>query len=157
MEKIIFNQFDIDTVQQLADVVKKNELSEITIVDGGKSITIKGKKFLAPQIMSVPSGIPQSHPSAAAMSANEGEQSAALVKGKAIVSPIVGTFYSSPSPDKAPFVKVGDKISEGDVVCIVESMKVMNEILAEFGGTVSEICVNNGDAVEFGQNLIIVE
>ena len=77
--------------------------------------------------------------------------------GKSIKSPIVGTFYSAPSPTKPPFVKVGDKVSEGDTVCIVESMKVMNEIQADISGTVKSIAVKDGEAVEFGQPLIIIE
>ncbi len=76
---------------------------------------------------------------------------------KSITSPIVGTFYAAPAPDKAPFVKVGDRINEGDTVCIVESMKVMNEIQADKSGTVSAIAVKDGEAVEFGQPLIILE
>ena len=77
--------------------------------------------------------------------------------GKSIKSPIVGTFYSAPSPTKPPFVKVGDKVNEGDTVCIVESMKVMNEIQADISGTVKSIAVKDGEAVEFGQPLIIIE
>ena len=77
--------------------------------------------------------------------------------GKSIKSPIVGTFYSASSPTKPPFVKVGDKVNEGDTVCIVESMKVMNEIQADISGTVKSIAVKDGEAVEFGQPLIIIE
>ena len=77
--------------------------------------------------------------------------------GKSIKSPIVGTFYSAPSPTKPPFVKVGDKVNEGDTVCIIESMKVMNEIQADISGTVKSIAVKDGEAVEFGQPLIIIE
>ena len=82
---------------------------------------------------------------------------AAADTGKSIKSPIVGTFYSAPSPTKPPFVKVGDKVNEGDTVCIVESMKVMNEIQADISGTVKSIAVKDGEAVEFGQPLIIIE
>ena len=81
----------------------------------------------------------------------------ATANTKSITSPIVGTFYSAPSPTKPPFVKVGDKVNEGDVVCIVESMKVMNEIQADVSGVVKEIAASDGEAVEFGQPLIILE
>ena len=73
---------------------------------------------------------------------------------KVIKSPMVGTFYASSAPDKAPYVKVGDKIHKGQVVCIVEAMKLMNEIESEFDGEVVEICVNNEDVVEYGSPLI---
>ena len=72
---------------------------------------------------------------------------------KEIKSPMVGTFYSKPSPDKEAFVKVGDKVKKGQVVCIIEAMKLMNEIEAEFDGEVVEVCLNNGDAVEYGKSL----
>ena len=72
---------------------------------------------------------------------------------KEIKSPMVGTFYSKPSPDKEAFVKVGDKVKKGQVVCIIEAMKLMNEIEAEFDGEVVEVCLNDGDAVEYGKPL----
>ena len=72
---------------------------------------------------------------------------------KEIKSPMVGTFYSKPSPDKEAFVKVGDKVKKGQVVCIIEAMKLMNEIEAEFDGEVVEVCLNDGDSVEYGKTL----
>ena len=78
-------------------------------------------------------------------------------KGKPLTSPMVGTFYSAPSPDAEPFVKVGQTVKEGDVVCIVEAMKLMNEIESEFSGKITEICVQDGQPVEFGQVLMYVE
>ena len=77
--------------------------------------------------------------------------------GNAIVSPIVGTFYAAPGPDKDPFVKVGQHIAEGDIVFIIESMKVMNEVPADKSGTVVEILVENGEGVEFGQPILRLE
>ncbi|MDE6732774.1 MAG: acetyl-CoA carboxylase biotin carboxyl carrier protein, partial [Oscillospiraceae bacterium] len=78
-------------------------------------------------------------------------------KGNFITSPIIGTFYTSPSPEKPCFVKVGDTVNAGDVVCIIESMKLMNEITSEFSGRVAEVYVNNADSVEFGQKLFRIE
>ena len=92
----------------------------------------------------------QSAPAAAAKPVEE-------AKGNFITSPIVGTFYSSPAPEKPAYVKVGDSINAGDVVCIIESMKLMNEINSEFSGKVAEILVNNGEPVEFGQKLMRIE
>ena len=82
---------------------------------------------------------------------------AAAVSGTKVTAPIVGTFYAAPSPDSKPFVKVGDRIKKGDVIFIIESMKVMSEVPSEFDGVVKEICVNNGDAVEFGQTVMVLE
>ena len=78
-------------------------------------------------------------------------------QGKAITSPMVGTFYSAPSPEDAPFVEIGSEVKAGDVVCIIEAMKLMNEIKSEQEGKVVKICVKNGDPVEFGQVLMYVE
>lgn len=72
---------------------------------------------------------------------------------KIVKSPMVGTFYSSPAPDKPPFVKVGDKVSKGQVLCVVEAMKLMNEIESEYDGEIAEICINNEDMVEYGTPL----
>ena len=81
----------------------------------------------------------------------------AAVSGTQVTAPIVGTFYAAPSPDSKPFVKVGDRVKKGDVIFIIESMKVMSEVPSEFDGVVKEICVQNGDAVEFGQTVMILE
>lgn len=75
------------------------------------------------------------------------------IKGKYVTSPMVGTFYSAPSPEDAPFVKVGDRVEEGTVVCIVEAMKVMNEVKAGMSGTVAEVCLDSGHPVEFATKL----
>jgi acetyl-CoA carboxylase biotin carboxyl carrier protein len=75
-------------------------------------------------------------------------------EGKYVTSPMVGTFYSSPSPDDAPFVKVGDRVDENTVVCIIEAMKVMNEVKAGASGTIAEICVENGHPLEFGSKIL---
>ena len=77
--------------------------------------------------------------------------------GNVVKSPVVGTYYSAPAPDKDPFVKVGSTVKKGDVIMIIESMKLMNEIQSEFDGTVKEILVRNGDAVEYDQPIMIIE
>ena len=77
--------------------------------------------------------------------------------GKAITSPMVGTFYMAPSPEAAPFVEIGSEVKVGDIVCIIEAMKLMNEIKSEEAGKIVKICVKNGDPVEFGQVLMYVE
>ena len=80
-----------------------------------------------------------------------------LSKGTPVKAPIVGTFYASSSPDAAPYVKVGDTVAAGQVLCIIEAMKLMNEIEAEQGGTIREILVKNAEPVEYGQTLFIIE
>ena len=87
----------------------------------------------------------------------EEEKAAEEISGKKLVSPMVGTFYSAAGPDKAPFVKVGDKVKKGQTVCIIEAMKLMNEIEAEHEGEIVKILVNNEQMVEFGQPMFIVK
>ena len=134
---------DLETISKLADIVNDKELSEITITANEQTITIKGKKTVpvSPPVMGAPV-FP------AADEANGGN----IVK-----SPIVGTYYRSPSPDKPPFVKVGDKVKKGDVIMIIESMKLMNEVQSEFDGVVERILVADGQAVEFDQPIMIIK
>ena len=144
--------FDLETIAKLADIVKEKELGEITVSTGEKSITVKGRKC-PPMPPMPPMGMPAPAGSAPAAAAKPVEEA----KGNIITSPIVGTFYSSPAPEKPAYVKVGDSVNAGDVVCIIESMKLMNEINSEFSGKVAEILVNNGEPVEFGQKLMRIE
>ena len=108
----------------------------------------------APAVAAAPQVAPaaQAPVSAPAPAAKEAE-----VKGKAITSPMVGTFYAASSPDATPFVEIGSTVNVGDVVCIIEAMKLMNEIKAEQAGKVVQICVKNGDPIEYGQVLMYVE
>lgn len=146
-------KFDIEYVEKLAKVLAENSLTEISLEDGDQAITLRKELMAvaaapvaaAPQV-SAPA--PSAAPSVAAEPAK---------KGKPLASPMVGTFYSAPSPDAKPFVEVGQSISQGDVVCIVEAMKLMNEIESEFSGKIVEICVKDGQPVEFGQVLMYVE
>ena len=97
----------------------------------------------------------------AAAGANTAEAAAAgqaaKLTGKVVKSPLVGTFYAAPAEDAAPYVKVGDTVKEGQILAIVEAMKLMNEIESEYSGTISEILVENGEAVEYGQPLFVIE
>ena len=107
----------------------------------------------APAVAAAPQAAPAAPQAASAPAPAAKEE----VKGKAITSPMVGTFYAASSPDAAPFVEVGSTVNVGDVVCIIEAMKLMNEIKAEQAGKVTQICVKNGDPIEFGQVLMYVE
>ena len=156
MSEKIYNMVDLETIEKLADIVAAKELGEITIADGEKYITVKGKKCPPPM---PPMGVPMAAPAAAPAAAASAPVPAAEEKplsGKIIKSPIVGTFYASPSPDQPPFVQVGDTVKKGDVIMIIESMKLMNEVQSDMDGTVQEILVKNGEAVEYDQPLMIL-
>ena len=151
-------KFDTDYIEKLAKIIADNELTEISMEDGDQAITIR--KDL-PEVIGA--GFPVAAPvqtapvSAGTASSQPAETAKEIKRGNAIVSPMVGMFYAKPSPDEEPFVKVGDTISEGDVVCIIEAMKLMNEIESEFSGKIVEICVADGEPVEYGQTLMYVE
>lgn len=147
-------KFDIEYVEKLAKVLADNSLTEISLEDGEQAITLR--KDLVMTGAPVQTAVPQAAAPVPAVSAQE-QPAEQAKKGKPITSPMVGTFYSAPSPDAKPFVEVGQTISQGDVVCIVEAMKLMNEIEAECSGKIVEICVKDGQPVEFGQVLMYVE
>ncbi len=143
-------KFDTDYIEKLADIITDKGLTEISLEDGNQAITIRKEVFaVAPQVAAAPQTTVQSPVESAKLAEQH--------KGQPIVSPMVGTFYKASSPDAKPFVEVGQTISKGDVVCIVEAMKLMNEIESEFSGKVLEICVEDGQPVEFGQVLMYVE
>jgi acetyl-CoA carboxylase biotin carboxyl carrier protein len=133
--------------------LKENELTEISLEDSDCAITIRKDVVVAQGAAMAPvvSQVPVAAQKAAEAPAQE------VKKGTPITSPMVGTFYTSPSPDAKPFVTVGQTINKGDKVCIIEAMKLMNEIEAEVAGKIVEICVQDGQPVEFGQVLMYVE
>ncbi len=152
--------FECDYIEKLAKLVSDNQLSEITLEDGDKAITIKkgvqGAVVMQPAVptaVSAPAqaSTPASDAAPAAPKAND------TPKGTPITSPMVGAFYAAPSPGSEPYVKVGDVVKVGQVVCIVEAMKLMNEIESEVSGKVVQICVEDGQSVEYGQVLMYVE
>jgi len=148
----------IECVEALAKIVKDNDLAKIKISTEDIDIVIEGKKCAPMTAVAMPAMAPVAAPAAAqAAPAPAAEAASEAVSGNIVTSPIIGTFYAAPSPDKPPFVKVGDTVNAGDVVCIIESMKLMNEINCEFSGKVAEIYVNNGEAVEYGHKLMRIE
>lgn len=141
-------------IQDLAELLKENELTEISVKDGEKEIVLKKEKEI------VAGGVSPTVVSASIPAASGAEAFVCTPiekKGKPITSPMVGTFYKAPSPDAKPFVELGSIVEEGQVVCIIEAMKLMNEIEADASGKVVEICVEDGQPVEFGQVLMYVE
>lgn len=147
--------FETEYIEQLAKIITANDLTEISLEDGDQAITIR--KDLPEVVSAVVPTAPASVPSAPASAQVTTEAKPAEKKGTAIVSPMVGTFYSKPSPDSEAFVKLGDTVQAGDVVCIVEAMKMMNQIESEVAGKIVEICVSDGEPVEYGQPLMYVE
>ncbi|MFA7676901.1 MAG: acetyl-CoA carboxylase biotin carboxyl carrier protein [Candidatus Omnitrophota bacterium] len=133
-----------DKLKKFIKFMEENNLSELEIEEEGKRIRLK--KNIA-EIAQVAAAIP------AQPSAKEEVQD----KTVEIKSPMVGTFYRAPSPGAKPYVEIGQIIKPGDVVCIVEAMKLMNEIKAEFTGRIVKIPVENGEPVEFGQSLFMIE
>jgi len=153
---------DIRKLKELVRLMVANDLTELDLRDSEEQVTLRRHNLNhAPQVLhhaaqpvmaapppvAVTSG-PDAAPPAEAESEAEG-----LVR---IESPMVGTCYSAPSPDAAPFVKAGDRVDTETVVCLVEAMKIFNEIKAECGGVIEKALVNSGDAVEFGQPLFLV-
>lgn len=150
--------FDVRKVRRLVELMHEYDLAEIDLRQADQRICLK--KGGEAEVVGVPAYQPApvatpapAAPAAAAPPANE----ASDANAKFIRSPIVGTFYSSPSPDSAPFVKVGDQVGPETTVCIVEAMKVFNEVPAECSGKILAVLVQSGDPVEFGQPLFKVE
>lgn len=148
---------DRKTIEDLIKMMVDHEIVELDVADGEQSVTIRrAGAFGAPQVISSPPAAPaplQPQGAASAPSAEYARPAGGGAEGQVIKSPMVGTFYSRPNPDAEPFISVGSKISDATVVCLIEAMKVFNEIKAECKGTVAEVMVNDGDAVEYGQPL----
>jgi acetyl-CoA carboxylase biotin carboxyl carrier protein len=149
---------DIKEIRTLIDLMKKNGVAVFKMEREGFKITLKtaeatvSHSIVASQPVvsfSEPAALPSAPAAAPAASAAAPKPAAA--GGIEIKSPMVGTFYSAPSPDAPPFVSVGQEVTPDTVVCIIEAMKVMNEVKAEVAGTVTEICAENGKSVQFGQ------
>ncbi|MBR7156236.1 MAG: acetyl-CoA carboxylase biotin carboxyl carrier protein [Lentisphaeria bacterium] len=148
---------DFKEIRQLVSLMGEYNLTEVTIESEGTNICLRrgGAVEAVPVQLPVQMPVMQSVP---AVSAAAPEVPAApAAKAETIDSPLVGSFYRSPSPDAAPFVQVGDRVNEETVVCIIEAMKVMNEIKAEKSGVIKEILVDNGQPVEFGQPIFVIE
>ncbi len=156
---------DIKFVQQIVTMVEKSDVHEIELESKGVKIrvtknssgqTMPSYPMMMPQTMYAPQAPIQSAPppvAAPVPAAAAGVEK----KYKEVKSPIVGTFYRSPSPDSEPYAEVGSQIKAGTVLCIVEAMKLMNEIEADFAGTIVKVCVENGKPVEYNQVLFLVE
>lgn len=148
---------DIRKLKELVRLMVENELSELDLKDQEETVTIKRGISGLPMV-AAPAPLAMARPAAAPADGEAGEAAATASDAGliAIESPMVGTFYSSANPESAPFVQVGASVSAGTVVCLIEAMKVFNEIKSEVAGTVERVLVNSGDAVEFGQKMFMV-
>ena len=150
---------DLEEIKQIIALMKRNELTEFELEREGSKIRIKRGPNGAAQFDTVPVVALPAQPApliAAPAAAPSAPNAGAAVDSAEIKSPMVGTFYRSPSPEAAPFIEVGAAVTEETVVCIIEAMKVMNEIKAEVKGVIVEVLVENGKAVEFGQPMFRV-
>jgi acetyl-CoA carboxylase biotin carboxyl carrier protein len=151
---------DIRKIKKLIDLIQESDVAEIEIKEGEESVRISRASATAPIMMASPA-MQQYAPAplAAAPVAAPAtiEAPAAANFDKAVKSPMVGTFYRSSSPESASFVEVGQSVAAGDVICIIEAMKMFNQIESDRSGTVKAILVENGNPVEFGEPLVIIE
>lgn len=143
-------QDDLKKVRELIELMKENDLIEVEVASGDNKIHLKRPGAMIQQMPVTAPVMPAPATPAPVSQATPTADTSGLVE---IKSPIVGTFYAAPSPDSDPFVKTGDIVDTETVVCIVEAMKVMNEIKAETAGTIVEICIKDGQSVEYGQIL----
>ena len=152
---------DLRKLKTLIDLVAESGISEVEVTEENDKVRIVNKPqavtVAAPVAVAAPApvvaqtAVPAAPEAAAPAPAPEPGS-----EGKTVTSPMVGTFYRAPNPGAEPFVKVGDHVEVGQTLCIIEAMKLLNEIEAEYSGTVKEICVDNAQPVEFGQPLFII-
>ncbi|MCW8932917.1 MAG: acetyl-CoA carboxylase biotin carboxyl carrier protein [Gammaproteobacteria bacterium] len=150
---------DIRKIKKLIELLDESGVAEIEIHEGEESVRISRNSPApaAPAIMHMPqeayapAPAPIAAPTEAAIAAPE------TITGHEVKAPMVGTYYSAPSPGAAAFIEIGKKVSKGDTICIIEAMKLLNQIEADVSGTVKAICVENGEPLEYGQAICIIE
>ncbi len=155
---------DIRKVKKLIELLDESGLAEIEITEGDQSVRISRNSsgiaapapIYAPPVQAA-APPPSSAAPAPAAAAPAAPDAADDTEGFEVTAPMVGSFFSAASPGAAPFVQVGDQVNEGDTLCIIEAMKMMNQIEAEVSGTIKSILVQNGDPVEYGQILFVID
>mgnify|MGYP002520570039 FL=1 len=145
---------DIKYIEKLAKLIKENQLTELSVKDGEQTVTLKKEAGKAVEVAQV---MPQIQKPQPVQPKEEKVEAPAKKSDKVIKSPMVGTFYKAPAAGAPPFVEVGGLVAQGEVVCIIEAMKLMNEIESDFSGKIVEICVEDGQPVEYGQPLMYIE
>lgn len=148
---------DIRKVKKLIELLEESGVAEIEIHEGEESVRISRQAAgvqMYPQMAMLPQAAPAAAPAAVAA---EAAPSPALPAGHTVTSPMVGTFYRSSSPGASPFVEIGSQVSAGDTLCIIEAMKMLNQIEADKSGRIVAILVDNAEPVEYGQALFVIE
>ena len=146
---------DLRKLKTLIDLVSESNVSELEITEAeGKVRIVKSGTAVVQQFVAAPVQAPVA---AAAAPVAELPAPAAVPSGHTVKSPMVGTFYRASSPGAKPFVEVGSQVKEGETICIIEAMKILNEIEADKSGTITQILCENGQAVEFGQPMFVIE
>ena len=149
---------DIRKIKKLIELLEESNLTEIEIVEGEESVrlTRAAMAIAAPAQNLAVQPIPAQQPAASADTPAVPEDEESIPDGELVRAPMVGTFYASSSPEAAPFVDMGQQIAVGDTLCIIEAMKMFNQIESDFSGTVVAILVDNGQPVEFDQPLFVI-
>lgn len=143
----------IEEIKELIQALEDSSLTSLEISQGETSVKLEKNYSFSPSPILQAAPVTMELPVQAVPSVLVQSTETVQPKGKAVTCPLVGVFYAAPSPNDAPFVSVGDSVKKGDILCIVEAMKLMNEITAEQDGIITEICVENGQVVEYGQPL----
>lgn len=139
---------NIEEIQKLAEIMSQNGLTRMEFEESGKKLSLEREQ--PAQVLAQPVAMAQ--PAAVPPQVSKQEKTPAAA-ASVVASPMVGMFYDSPSPEAEPYVKVGSKVKKGDVLCVIEAMKLLNEITAEEDGEIARVCVNSGEIVEYGQPL----
>ncbi len=152
---------DIRKVKKLIELLEESDIDELEIKEGEESVRISRNKaptyaFAPSQAVTAPAPVPAASSDLAAGAPGAQGKEAPQLTGHVVKSPMVGTFYRSPAPGSAPFVEVGQSVAVGDVLCIVEAMKMMNQIEADRAGTIGAILVEDGDAVEYDLPMLTI-
>ena len=147
---------DLRKLKKLIDLVQESGISELEVTEGEEKVRIAKQLTAAPVAHQVYAAAPVAHAAPAAAAPAAEPSAPALPEGHVVKSPMVGTFYRASSPDAKAFVEVGDSVKQGQTLCIVEAMKLLNEIEADASGVVKAILVENGQPVEFGEPLFVI-
>jgi len=147
---------DLRKLKKLIDLVQESGIAELEITEGEEKVRISRAGQPGPAYMAMPQPMPMQQIAPAAAPAAAAPAVAAPVEGHVVKSPMVGTFYRAASPGAKPFIEVGDRVNAGDTLCIIEAMKLLNEIEADQGGQVKEVYVENGQPVEYGEPLFLI-
>lgn len=146
---------DIRKVKKLIELLETSDIAEIEIKEGEEAVRISRSSSVMTTVVA-PAAAPAAAPAPSPVAAAEEKLAPQTTSGHVVSSPMVGTFYRSPSPSSPPFVEIGTHVKAGDVVCIIEAMKMMNQIEAEKAGVIEAILVNDGEPVEFDQPLVTI-